>query len=284
MNPDIPGSDGSYLYYDSDYPWPEEMEADPALRMAAARQGILHDVPHYLRLARDLASMLGRAPRITELACGTGRLSVPLARAGFAVQGVDASPAMLEGLRQRLEREDAATVSLLHVHEGDLRQLDLPEKAQDLIIMGFNILMLIADFQAQQDVLARACAHLAPGGWLALDVANPLMLSLGASATPDASYTRRNRRTGNLYTKFAMVGQLDERQVQHVHGWYDEVVPGGAVRRTHYGFHWRPVFRFELELMLRQAGFDLERVDGDFQGGPFDTGAPKMVVLARRRA
>lgn len=282
MNPDIPDSDGSYLYYDSDYPWPEEMEDDPSLRMAAARQGILHDVPHYLRLAQDLGRILGRAPRITELACGTGRLSIPLARAGFAVQGVDASPAMLAGLRQRLEREDAATARLLRVQAGDLRHLDLPDKAQDLIIMGFNILMLIPDFQAQQDVLARAHAHLAPGGRLALDVANPLMLPLGASATPDASYTRRNRRTGNLYTKFAMVGQMDAQQVQHVHGWYDEVVPGGAVRRTHYGFHWRPVFRFELELMLRQAGFTPDRIDGDFQDSPFDASAPKMVVLARR--
>lgn len=282
MNPHVPDSDGSYLYYDSDYPWPEDLAADPSLHASALRQGILHDVPHYLGLAKELADLLGRAPKVLELACGTGRLSIPLAREGFAVTGLDASPTMLAGLARRLEREGPDVAARVTAAQGDLLQLDVQVKDHDLVVMGFNILMLLADFEAQIIALEKVRDHLAPGGILALDVVNPLVMPLGATQAPEVSYSRVNRRTGNLYTKFALVGTLDDRQVQRNYGWYDEVVPGGAVRRTHYHFDWRPLFRFELELMLRLTGFSPIRVDGDFQGTPFEAGSPKIVVVARR--
>lgn len=282
MNPQVPESDGSYLYYDSDYPWPEELATDPSLHASALRQGILHDVPHYVGLARELTGLLGRAPKLLELACGTGRLSIPLARDGLPVTGLDASAIMLAGLSRRLERESPEVAARVTAGQGDLLQLDAPVKDHDMVIMGFNILMLLADFEAQLAALEKARDHLAPGGILALDVVNPLVMPLGATQAPEVSYSRVNRRTGNVYTKFALVGTLDERQVQRNYGWYDEVVPGGAVRRTHYHFDWRPIFRFELELMLRQTGFNLIRVDGDFQGSPFDAGSAKIVVVARR--
>jgi len=283
MNPHVPESDGSYLYYDSDYPWPDDLATDPSLQASALRQGILHDVPHYVGLAKELADLRCRSPKLLELACGTGRLSIPLAREGFTVTGLDASATMLTGLARRLERESPDVAARVTAAQGDLLQLDMPVRDHDMVIMGFNLLMLLADFEAQIIALEKVRDHLAPGGILALDVVNPLVMPLGATQAPEVSYSRVNRRTGNLYTKFALVGTLDERQVQRNYGWYDEVVPGGAVRRTHYHFDWRPIFRFELELMLRQTGFDLVRVDGDFQGSPFDAGSAKIVVVARRR-
>lgn len=283
MNPHVPESDGSYLYYDSDYPWPDDLATDPSLQASALRQGILHDVPHYVGLAKELADLRCRSLKLLELACGTGRLSIPLAREGFCVTGLDASATMLAGLARRLERESRDVAARVTAAQGDLLQLDMPVRDHDMVIMGFNLLMLLADFEAQIIALEKVRDHLAPGGFLALDVVNPLVMPLGATQAPEVSYSRVNRRTGNLYTKFALVGTLDERQVQRNYGWYDEVVPGGAVRRTHYHFDWRPIFRFELELMLRQTGFDLVRVDGDFQGSPFDAGSAKIVVVARRR-
>lgn len=282
MNPHVPDSDGSYLYYDGDYPWPADLAADTSLHASAARQGILHDVGHYAGLTQELAGLLGRAPRVLEMACGTGRLSIPMARTGATVTGVDASAAMLAGLARRLAQEGAAVAARVTAVQGNLLDLDLPARDHDLVVMGFNILMLIADFDSQIMALERARDHLAPDGVLALDVVNPLVMPLGATQAPEASYTRVNPHTGNIYTKFALVGTLDDRQVQRNHGWYDEVVQGGAVRRTHYHFDWRPLFRYELELMLKLTGFGIVRVDGDFQGSPFDAGSGKIVMVARR--
>ena len=52
------------------------------------------DNPFYLELARQCGGP------VLELACGTGRVSIPLAEAGFAVTGLDASPPMVEAARQ----------------------------------------------------------------------------------------------------------------------------------------------------------------------------------------
>ena len=62
-------------------------------------QGFLDDLPCYITLARRYG------PRLLELACGTGRLTIPLAREGFAVTGLDLSPEMLRIAERKLERE-----------------------------------------------------------------------------------------------------------------------------------------------------------------------------------
>ena len=56
------------------------------------------DVPFW----RDLALKVGRP--VLELGCGTGRIGIPLARAGVSVVGIDRSEPMLARARQRMRR------------------------------------------------------------------------------------------------------------------------------------------------------------------------------------
>jgi SAM-dependent methyltransferase len=82
--------------------------------------GAAADVPFYVGLARDADGPL------VELAVGTGRVAIPVARAtGRRVIGIDASPAMLTQAR---ERAVEAGVDL-DLREGDIRELDLEEPA-----------------------------------------------------------------------------------------------------------------------------------------------------------
>src|SRR5262245_35858109 len=76
------------------------------------------DVAFYL----DCARRFGRP--VLELATGTGRVLIPLAKAGYEVVGLDAAPAMLEVARAKLGREPelAARVALV---EGDMRDFSL---------------------------------------------------------------------------------------------------------------------------------------------------------------
>lgn len=45
---------------------------------------------------------------------------------------------------------------------------------------------------------------------------------------------------------------------------------------------WRFIFRFEIELMLPQAGFEIDAIEGDHQGGPYKSGCSRMFIPARR--
>ncbi|HYE51612.1 MAG TPA: class I SAM-dependent methyltransferase [Azospirillaceae bacterium] len=276
MNLDVPDADGTIRYYDSDYPWPEEVADRPDRLETLARTGILQDIRYYEAQVEAVGGP------VLDVFCGTGRITIPVARRGVAVTGVDSSAVQLEGLRARLAAEPEAVRARVQAVAGDLAALDLPRRDFRLALWPFNGLMLVPDFDAQMECLRAIARHLVPGGRLALDVANPLVMPLGALATPEVSPDRTNRQTGNTYNKFSMLDAMDASQVQRNRGWYDEILPDGSIRRTPYAFSWRLVFRYELELMLDKAGFRLERLDGGFFGEPFEAGSPKMVAVAER--
>lgn len=277
MNHDVPADDASILYYDGDYPSLEIGEARAEHVATLNRVGILGDVGHYKELARRTGGP------VLEVGAGTGRLSVPLARLGFDVWAVDVAPAMLARLEARRAAEPEEVRHRLRPVCQDAQALDLQERSFRLAIIPFNVLMLIPDLGMQRRTLASVAAHLPSGGLLALDIMNPLVLTLGEDHTPHPSEPRRNPITGNSYVKTSLNDRMDEAQVQRLHGWYDELLPDGRIQVTEFSFRWRIIFRVELELLLNEAGFDLETISGDFESSAWTVDRPRMVATARRR-
>ena len=273
MNANIPDNDVSIEYYDSDYPsaqgpFPENFDR------ITEYQGVAHDVARYLEIARAVGGP------VLELCCGTGRIALPLARAGFEVTAVDVSAGMLEVLRARLAGEPRIPVTPVH---QDVTRLSLEKRDYPLAIIGFNSLLCIPDFALQRQALSSIARHLAPGGLLVIDVVNLLALPVGGNPVPQPFFTRRNVHTGNTYTRFAMVGAIDAEQRQCLHGWYDETGGDGTLRRRHYSIMWRPIARFELQLMLEAVGCEIASLEGGHGGESFTQSSPRMFVRARRR-
>src|SRR5690242_5035466 len=84
------------------------------------------DLPLYLELAR------AQGRRVLEVACGSGRVVLPMARAGFEVVGIDISPHMLALARQKLA---AANVEAELVQD-DMRTFRLERGEFDLAIVA----------------------------------------------------------------------------------------------------------------------------------------------------
>ncbi len=265
-------------YYDSDYPWAENALYPENFDSVTAFQGLAHDVTRYRAIARQAPG------QILELCCGTGRVALPLARDGHTITAVDISEGMLERFRDNLTREDAATRARVTLVEADVTRLALDRADYGLAIIAFNSLLCIPWFEAQLAALEAVSRHLAPGGLLVIDAVNPLVLKLAGDPVPKPFFTRRELTGGNTYTRFAMVDAIDADQRQRLHGWYDEIDALGVVRRQHYHMHWRPIFRYELALMLANAGFTIEALEGGHQGEPFDAASPRMLVSARKNS
>jgi hypothetical protein len=123
---------------------------------------------------------------------------------------------------------------------------------------------------------------LGPDGWLVLDLINPLGLKLEGDSVPKPFFTRRNPLSGRLYTRFAACDPLDAQHRQRLHGWYDELSEDGTVRRFAYALLWRPIFRYELELMLEGAGLEVVRLEGGHLKEPYEAKSPRMFVVVRR--
>ena len=275
MNYDTPGDDASILYYDADYPSLEIGPARSEDAAALARIGLLGDVAFY----RERAVASGGP--VLEIGCGTGRLTIPMARAGVEVWAVDSSGAMLDQLRAKLADEPPDVRARIRVVHQEASTLALPACAAALVILPFNLLMLIPDGEQERRALCAAARHLRPGGSFALDVMNPATLPQQADSAPAPSQPRRNRLSGNPYIRHAQTSATDSRQVQRISGWYDELLPDGGIRTTGFAFDWRMIGRPQLEDLLRTTGFAVERITGDFDGADWTIDSRRIVVTGR---
>ena len=278
MNAGLTADHSSIHYYDGDYPSEEHSRFPENFDPTTVFQGISHDVRRY----KEIASEVGGP--ILELCCGTGRVAIPLAKQGFQVTGVDISAAILERLRDNVRREDEAFSERITLIEQDITELSLEDRKYPLAIIAFNSLLCVPSFGGQLKALRRVAEHLSDDGLLVLDIVNPLRLKIEGDPVPRPFFTRRNPNNGNTYTRFAMFDPFDENQRQRLHGWYDEIERDGTLKRRHYSLYWRPIFRFEIELMLKCAGFRIERLEGGHLKEAFTAQSPRMFIQARKAA
>jgi SAM-dependent methyltransferase len=238
------------------------------------------DLPLYVELAA------AQGKRVLEVACGSGRVLVPLVRARFDVVGIDASPHMLALAREKLDAErDAAGIARLVL--ADMRAFSLDEKAFDLAILAAKSFAYLTERSDQLSCLCSIAEHLRPGGLLAIDFLHPRPDWLGAKRgelrddllahVPEGGFTL-SRVESVVSTDLA-------RQVRVIRSAYEVIDDHGSVvakRFVEWPYRW--THRFEAEHLLERAGFVVEAAYGGYQRQPFTSGSETMVFLARKPA
>ena len=240
----------------------------------------LYDWEHDRYLA-DIDVHLGFARRfggpVVELACGTGRLLAPLAQAGFAVTGVDSSSAMLERARQRLARLGLAATLV----EQRMESLHLDERYRT-IILGLDSFGLLVKRDDQLRALRAARAHATHDARLILDVANGNLR--GSVEVPEEllhDMTLPDPETGRPITKFVLRRPKPAEQIDELMFFYDEQDERGYLRRSSVELKLRWFTRFELELLLETAGWQVDEVYGDYELSPYGPSSDRLIMTAR---
>lgn len=232
------------------------------------------DVPFYVERARAAEGPL------LELGCGTGRLTIPMARTGATIVGLDRAAAMLDELRHRLEAEPPEVRARVTLHEADyLRSLPEPTTPYGLVVWPFNALHHCADPQQVADVLRRVRAHTAPGGRLVLDCYLPAPHLFGRD--PDRQHEYRqftHPRSGARIESWERDAWDEERQIHHVTYVYQEA---GAPRRE-VELALRMFSLVEVRRALAVAGWRLVHEGQDFRGTKLTPAALKWVGVAVR--
>jgi 2-polyprenyl-3-methyl-5-hydroxy-6-metoxy-1,4-benzoquinol methylase len=122
----------------------------------------VHEIDFFLKQAQ-----LADGP-VLEVGCGTGRITLPIARTGVAITGLDVSRPMLELARQKANAEQLSVTWL----EQDCRQIKTTQ-AFAMIFSATNAMQHLHDFDSVNSFLTVARNALRPGGILILDVFNP---------------------------------------------------------------------------------------------------------------
>jgi SAM-dependent methyltransferase len=230
-------------------------------------------------LYQGFAEMTGGP--LLELGCGTGRLLVPLARAGFAITGVDMSAKMLDVARQKVALSGLS--ERIQIVQADMRQVDLPQRFR-MAFIAINSFMHLTTLEDQLAALQAWRKLLLPGGLLVIDVDNPNPPHL-LEADGRLELQTRWFDPGTGATVLKLISRTADiaRQLQHVMFIYDEVFPDGSTRRTLAPFQARYLYRFEGELLLDRAGYVPEHVYGSYDLDPYESDSERMVFVARRR-
>jgi SAM-dependent methyltransferase len=227
------------------------------------------DIPFYVEEARRADGP------VLELACGTGRLTIPIAQIDVEIVGLDRSPSMIAHLRTKAEH---AGVEIPLV-EADCRSFDLGRKFA-LIFIGFNSMQHLHDFASLAALFSNVRRHLAPGGNFVFDVFNPSIAILTRSAERTREREYEDPDAGGRITMDQTLVYDDATQVSHVRWFFSRHGPNGVEKDFRVeDLNLRCFFPQELDLLVRSQGFTIQEKYGDFEGKPFASGDMKQVVV-----
>ena len=199
--------------------------------------------------------------RVLELGIGSGRIALPLSRAGVEVWGVDASTAMVERLR------DKPGGAAIPVAIGDMAALDdalgaLPDGASArfaVVLAAFNTFVNLTTRDAQLRCLRASAGRLAPGGCVVVEAFVPD--ESGPASAVEARTVAVDR----------VVLSVSRRASD------DRTVDGQHVEITEHGIRLRPwrirsVTPDELDELAVEAGLTLSERWSAWDATPFAAG------------
>ena len=234
-----------------------------------ARTLARRDVPFWQRLA---AAQHGP---ILELGCGTGRLTVPVARTGAQIVGIDRSLPMLARARRRLRRARLPAALI----RGDIRHLPFRRRTRfDLVMAPYGMLQSLTSDRDLRQTLDAVASVLRPGGLFAID----LVPDLPAWSEYDRRVSLSGRR-GRGHVRLTESVRQDRAKGLTI---FDQeyVERRGGERTVHrFALTFRTLSIPQMTRRLGDAGFSVDAVLGDYQGGPWDARADVWVVLARKK-
>jgi len=204
---------------------------------------IVADIEPYVALLR------GAGGPALEVACGNGRLLVPVREAGIACDGLDLDARMLADLRQRLAARSLTST----LYQADMRDFSLPNRYA-LITIAFNSFLHNLT-QADQLQTLRCCRHhLDPGGRLAMNVFQPDLGRLTVGS--EEHLFKEVYLTGGTVKIWDRADDDHVEQRRHVRRRIEFLdAAGHPTREERVEFDLRYIYKPEMELLLHVAGF-----------------------------
>jgi SAM-dependent methyltransferase len=257
---------------------------DPDLYDAENADDPSFDLAFWQTLVRETAPR-----RLLELACGTGRLTLPLARLGVAeeVVALDSSAPFIRRLRERVDAELDAVSRRLTVVEGEMQRPQVDGRFE-LIIVPFNSLAYLIAREDRLACLHAARALLAPGGRFAFDVVAPRydFLSESAGSCPplrvDADHAAPQYGIARFLRSYSDTYDPRSQTLRSTNR-YEVHYADGRVEHRIGDLDWHIYFPEELDMLLEAAGLTVVQRYGDYDRGPWTPRSRRYLWVAEAR-
>lgn len=227
----------------------------------------LNDLQFYKRwLPKD------KTISILELCCGTGRLTVPIAKDGYDICGIDYTASMLEQARRKASEENVD----IELIETDIRTMQL-SKMYDIIFLPFNSIHHLYSNEDVFRTLRNVKSHLNVDGLFLMDCFNPdiqYIVESQKTSIDIADYTTRDGRKVKINQ--TMIYE-NSNQVNRIKWQY---FINGAFNSVQ-SLDMRMFFPQELNAYLRFCGFNIIHKFGSFKEDPFSDSSEKQIFVCQ---
>jgi SAM-dependent methyltransferase len=223
---------------------------------------------------------------ILELACGTGRVAVPLAEAGYEIHGLDASLGMLAVATAKKGNMASGASKRLSLVEGDMREFTFPIQFAG-VYSTFRSFQSLLTTEDQECCLRCIYRHLRSDGLLVLNLFDPryeLLLPAECAATAP-SRSLIHPTSGNRVTVEVLQRVNDVLHQCLTEIWrFTEFGPDDTtvLRQEEEVLKLRWTFRQEMRHLLRICGFRVVAEYSDFEMSPPDYGQEQVWVVAKQ--
>ncbi len=228
------------------------------------------DVAFWRRVA------LRAAGPVLELGCGTGRVSLPLAKAGVDLVGIDRSAAMLQRAVRRRRSAARGARPVVFVR-GDIRALPFASRQFSLVLAPYGVLQSLLADRDLRSTLASVRRVLTPGGTFGID----LVPDVPNWREYDNRVQLRGRAAAGSHLTLIESVRQDPRR--HLTTFVQRYVErrAGARREHRFQLRFRTLSVRQMTQRLERAGFALHAVLGDYRGRAWDQRSDVWIILAR---
>lgn len=214
-----------------------------------------------------------------DLACGYGRHSIPLAKRGYNVTGFDYSKRFITTAK-RLKKEMG--LSNATFVQGDMRNLKYKNKF-DVVINMFTSFGYFDDEKDNLKVLKNIYQALKPKGKLLMDLYNESaglsqVISKGKFNKKENLWmlSSQNKQSNGLVVTTTSYVDLINMRWNMSRSWKEKG------KKKSYMTSMRIYPLPEISYLLKEAGFKIQKVWGDFNGEPFSVKSRRMIILAEK--
>ncbi len=210
--------------------------------------------------------------RILELCCGTGRLTIPIAKDGYHISGVDYMSSMLEKAKVKAS-EEGLKVEFI---EADIRSLDLPEK-YDLIFIPFNSIHHLYKNEDLFKAFNGVKNHLKDGGLFLLDCFNPNIQFIVEGEKEQKEIARYTTNDGRDVLIKQIMRYENKTQINRIEWHYFINGEFNSIQNLDM----RLFFPQELDAYLEWNGFHIINKFGGFEDQAFNDHSEKQIFVCQ---
>ena len=215
---------------------------------------------------------------IIDIACGTGRVTIPLAKNGYKLVGVDINEGMLAHAKKKAANPN------LHIRwiEQDCTQLDLCIKSNLVYSVGNSFQHFLTN-ESQDGLLTSINKSLEVEGLFIFNTRFPSVEELLQPSTEEYWKSYTDNETLNTVDLFTISEYDSLKQIQHyttIRKYKNNA--GEIIKEKRTDISLRYVFPQEMERLLFAFGFEILHLYSDWNETPITNDSYEMIYVCRK--